>query len=423
MSQNTVQYQQRPIEDILDFCVELSKRMIASGANLERIYMAVEHICHSYGLTEVSIFLLSTQISISARDDSGYYAARQSAVTVSGIHLERLRSLNQLCFRIAHKTPSPRKLRKLLDDATNVKEYKDQLILLARIIAMSCLCLIFGGGPGEVFAVAVITVLLHYLLILLAIPGIDRILTNAVTMWITTAAVFLMTNIGIADKTPVVIITLSMLVIPGIPLANAMRNLLCGNEMNGILQTARATVETMALAMGIYVAILMFGSKADLNEAVVSTLTNPVLLVILSFIASCSFGAVFRIQPRDLPLAGLGGVLTRIVMLILTPYCSRLAFVTISAFVASIYAEILATVQKKPSTYYVYPSIIPILPGDLFYYALVGVYNSDKIMVETNGINCALSLASLSIGFVLSFVVAHYFRKMKLKKILDSIQD
>ena len=35
----------RPIEDILDFCVELSRRMIISGANLERVSLAVERIC------------------------------------------------------------------------------------------------------------------------------------------------------------------------------------------------------------------------------------------------------------------------------------------------------------------------------------------------------------------------------------------
>ena len=30
-------YQQRPVEDILDFCTLLGSRMIASGANLERV--------------------------------------------------------------------------------------------------------------------------------------------------------------------------------------------------------------------------------------------------------------------------------------------------------------------------------------------------------------------------------------------------
>lgn len=53
-------------------------------------------------------------------------------------------------------------------------------------------------------------------------------------------------------------------------------------------------------------------------------------------------------------------------------------------------------------------------PKDLFFYALLGVYNHNPEMVRTNGINCALTLAGMSIGFVLSFVAAHYIRGWRL---------
>ena len=73
-------HQQRPVEDILDFCTLLGSRMIASGANLERVQLAVERISRSYGLTDVSLYLLSTNISLSARDNTGYYAIRQRSI-------------------------------------------------------------------------------------------------------------------------------------------------------------------------------------------------------------------------------------------------------------------------------------------------------------------------------------------------------
>jgi uncharacterized membrane protein YjjB (DUF3815 family) len=249
---------------------------------------------------------------------------------------------------------------------------------------------------------------------MIEIARIDKILTNALTMWIATTIVFLLTGFGISDNKPVLIITATMMIIPGIPLVNAMRNILCGNEMNGILQTARATVETFAIGMGIYVSILMFGKGTEFNAAIVSSMTNPIALVILSFLASCFFGVMFGVKPRDLWLAGLGGALTRIVMLLMFPVATRLASVTVSALAASFYAEFLATLNKKPSTYYIYPTIIPLIPGDLFFYALLGVYNHNPEMVRTNGINCALTLAGMSIGFVLSFVAAHYIRGWRL---------
>ena len=109
-------------------------------------------------------------------------------------------------------------------------------------------------------------------------------------MWLATVAAILVMQSGISANAPVILITVSMLVIPGIPLVNSVRNLLCGNEMNGILQLAKVLIETLSLAMGIYLALWMFGLKEGMNHAVVTTLSDPVLLVIVSFIASASFG-------------------------------------------------------------------------------------------------------------------------------------
>ena len=138
--------------------------------------------------------------------------------------------------------------------------------------------------------------------------------------------------------------------------------------------------------------------------------------IILSARDSSGFYASrqLTIPPSAINLTRLSS-LNRIVLLLLMPLLPRLIYMTVSAFAASLYAEFLATVQKKPSTYFVYPAIIPLIPGDLFFYTLLGIYTENKEMVMANGYNCVFSLASMSFGFVLSFVAAHYFRKIKLK--------
>ena len=56
------------IDYVLDFCKELGKQMIASGANIERVDLMVARICHAYGLHDVACANLTTRISISAKD-------------------------------------------------------------------------------------------------------------------------------------------------------------------------------------------------------------------------------------------------------------------------------------------------------------------------------------------------------------------
>ena len=406
-----MEHEKKDIEEILEFCVNLSRNMIISGANLERVHLANEFICKSYGLKDVSIYLLSTHISLSAYDSEGDYASRQASIPAAGINLERLRSLNQLSFKVAEITPAPKVLAQMLSRAMQVREYSDWVVLLARILAMSCLCFMFGGGFNDLIAVASVTALIHFLMAAFEHSGLDRLVINALTMWFATSAAIFFVYTGVANNLAAVLITVSMIVIPGIPLVNAMRNLICGREINGILQMLKIFIETMALAMGIYVALIVLGGFA-LIQAPDSVLLEPYIIVLLSYIASVGFGTVFQIPVKDLWLAGLGGALTRISLLLLTPVVSnRLLFMTISALIAALYADFWAVKRKQPSTYFVYPSIIPLIPGDLFFYAISGLYAGNYNVVETNGINCLLSLSGLSIGFVLSSAVSHHIRR------------
>ncbi len=403
----------RNTDEILTFCVNLSREMIKAGANLERVHLAIEFICKAYELHDLSIFLLSTHISLSAIDQSGQYFSRQAAIPPAGIHLERLKSLNQLSYKIAEITPNTKYLNKMLEKSLQVRDYQDWNVLLGRICAASCLCMIFGGAIFEIIPVACVTALVHYLLKFFEKSGLDKILVSAIMTFLATTAAIIFLLIGMKSNLVIIMITISMLLIPGIPLVNAMRNLLCNYEINGILQMFKITIETLALAMGIYLAIGLFKNVLQINETA-SPLQNPFMLIALSYFASISFGIVFRIPLNNLWLAGLGGALSRVALLALTPLTdSRLLYMTISASIAALYAEFLATTRRQPSTYYIYPSIIPLIPGDLFFYSLSGFYVQNINLVYENGVNCILSLLGLSIGFVLASTVAHYVRRYR----------
>lgn len=402
------------LETVLDFCLEIGRRMIEAGANTERVQLAIARVATAYRLTDFFVNLISGHLSIGARDAEGNYASRQGAVGAAGIHLLRLRQLNRLCYLVVDQTPPPEQLRLKLETASNVREMPDVLIMVARVLALSCLCVLFGGSWREVIAVAITAAGMHYLMLLMEKTGIDHLVVNAITMFLATALVIAMKMLGFSENVPVVLITVSMLVIPGIPLVNAVRNLLCGNEMNGILQILKITIETLALGVGIYVALWIFGMREGMDDAVVTTLSDPVLLILLAFGASTFFGFVFRIAPRDLWIAGLGGVLTRIVLIVMTQFTqTRLVYITVAAIAASLYAELWAQRRRDPSTYFLYPAIVPLIPGDLFYYALVGIYRQDRTMFETNALSCLLVLTGMSIGFVISSIIAHQIRRRR----------
>lgn len=247
------------LEYILDFVVNLGGRMLGTGANLERVNDTMNRICLSYNLNSISIFSLSRTIIISAKSPGNIPGTRQIAVPLVVTHLEKLRCLNQLSRKVCAETPPPHTLAGLLDKAAEVKEYPPPVIILGYMIALASMCKIFGGSLGDMVSADIITIILSGVTRWLGRLYLNRIISNALCMWIagSLAALFVFTGIG--EHYPIIIITCSMMILPGIPLVNAVRNIFCGNEMNGILEILKAMLETMAIVAGFCTSIYMFG--------------------------------------------------------------------------------------------------------------------------------------------------------------------
>lgn len=134
-------------------------------------------------------------------------------------------------------------------------------------------------------------------------------------------------------------------------------------------------------------------------------------LIVFSFTASLGFGIVFRIGKKNLLWAGAGGALTRcIYLLLLEVIDQRILYSLLAAMFAALYAEIMAMRQKMPSTVFLYPAIIPLIPGDLLYNTAVNLILQNTPEMFSNAKNCALSLAGMSIGFVLISTFTYYRR-------------
>ena len=362
---------------------------------------------------DVSVYLLSNFISMGARLPDGTYISRQTAIPAADNNLRRLKQLNRLSYTVAREKPDPAALKQLLQEASSIDGYPQWAVNLAQIAAMACVCIMFGGKAGEVVCVIAIVALLQQIIRILSRPGIEPIVLNFILMFAASLLAYLLeTDFGV--EMPVLVITAIIMIIPGIPLVNAVRNLFCGNEINGIVQLLKINVETMALASGIALVFVVFHREGGIAEAVVYGPGNPILLIPLSCAVSLFVGITFQIAPHDLWLAGLGGGITRVCLILLTGVSDNPLFYTFfAALTASLYAELFATRRKDPSTYFIYPSILPMIPGGSFYYALIGICGSNLSMFRTNALECILSLTGMSIGFVFSSIIAHYVRKMR----------
>jgi uncharacterized membrane protein YjjB (DUF3815 family) len=290
------------------------------------------------------------------------------------------------------------------------------------LVAMAALARIFLAGPAELLITLLNTVILFFLGKLSSKIRLNKIVTNFVCMLLCSTIAILFYAAGFINNFYIVIITNAFFLIPGIQMVNCARNLLCGNEMNGVIDLLKVLLEVCTIVAGMAAAYAMLGNLAGelLIQDFINALGNNSLLrsfelIGLSFIASAGFGVVFNIQWKDLIYAAIGGTIVRIVYIALQYALPdyRFIFTIAAAFCAALYSEILALVKKEPSVLYRYPSIVPLIPGDLFFYVAAGIIWGNTELITTHGPVLGLVLIGISLGFVLCSTIVHYIRKFK----------
>ena len=414
------------IEYILDFCKELGKQMIVSGTNIERVNLSVERICHAYGLHDVTCANLTTRISISAKDENKLYAHRQTDVPPQVINLERLKKLNQLSFSVQENTPDVTTLYDLLH-AVKTNDFPWWVMMIGYMVAMAALARIFLAGPAELLIVEINTLVLFGLSKLFSKVHINKIITNFISMSLCSLIATLFYMTGFTHNFFTIVLTNAFFLLPGIQMINCARNLLCGNEMNGVIDLLKVLLEVCTIVAGVAAVYAVFGGVAnyplleDYKALLADFYANTPLylinieLVVLTLVATAGFSVVFNIQLEDIVFAAIGGVIVRLVYILFKFLLPSYPFIftMVAAFFAALYSEILAITRKEPSTLYLYPSIVPLIPGDLFCYVAFGIVWGNTSFIVENGPNLALSLVGISIGFVLCSTIVHYIRKIR----------
>ena len=138
---------------------------------------------------------------------------------------------------------------------------------------------------------------------------------------------------------------------------------------------------------------------------------NYALQIITAFLGSLGFSVLFNIRRTKLLIAGLGGMLSWSVYLLLGLYFDsdpiRYFF---AAIFVTVYAEIFARIKKTPTTSYLVPAFIPLIPGGALYNTMkFALHNDWQSFGDTAVYTIQLALA-LSAGII---VVASVMRMVR----------
>lgn len=129
-------------------------------------------------------------------------------------------------------------------------------------------------------------------------------------------------------------------------------------------------------------------------------------LILYTFLGTMSIAAGMGVKKKYIAICGVGGVLTWFLCKVGENILyERIIGVLVSSFCITIYSEILARALKTPTTVFLSPAIVPILPGRSLFYSIKNLISRDFNIAFDMGFNTLMTSCAISMGIVLASAI------------------
>lgn len=130
-------------------------------------------------------------------------------------------------------------------------------------------------------------------------------------------------------------------------------------------------------------------------------MTEHVIQILMGYLGSLGFNILFNIRGRKLFIASLGGLISWTVFLLLDPLLPNEAIrYFFAAAAVTVYGEVFARIEKTPTTTFLVPSVIPLIPGSSLYYTMNYALNKQWSAFSLRGFYTLQLALALAVGII-----------------------
>ena len=131
--------------------------------------------------------------------------------------------------------------------------------------------------------------------------------------------------------------------------------------------------------------------------------------LLMAFTGSAGFAILFQTKRSRIIPAAFGGLLSwGIYLLLLHLTGMYFAACVIAAAAAAVYSEVMARVEKTPTTVFFISAVIPLIPGSSLYYTVSNMVAGNRELAESYGVKTILYMVGIAVGVSLvnTFIIA-----------------
>ena len=406
---------------IVSRALDVGERMLLCGGEVSRVEDTIYRILKSYGASRVEVFTILSFISLTAVFDAEqvYTENRRVSIVAYSNDFARLEQLNSLSREICQTTPGLDELTERLaaiDLPPRKKQFRELYAMVGYLLSGAGFALFFGGSPLDALGAGVCCLAVWFLNWFFRRSALQRLFHAFLISFIAGALCYLVILLGLGEHPGQLMMAVIMVLIPGIAMTNAMREMLISDTISGILRLVESLLIASAVAFGFALAMFVFKDYFPEEHFTSLNAELPWLQVLAAAAGTLGFSILFNSRPQRLLLGALGGGLTWFIYLLLAQYIPQ-DFICVAAAAAfgAVYAEIMARVCKAPATVFTILAEIALIPGGSLYltmHHLVGGRQTQALQYGMHTLMMALAIA-LGIVLITAFTTSFFSKKKR----------
>ena len=386
---------------LTDLAATMGYHLAMSGAETFRVEDTIHRILRAYGV-ECEVFAIPNCVSVSLEAANGKPLMIMKRIGFHGNDLEALEKLNALSRRICAERPDVDEAMTWLEETMQAcRSYSTGVFYLGSVLVGLGFCLVFGGTLLDCLWAGAMGLIIGLITRFMDKQEANPFFSTLLAACCMALPAYIAAGLGLMDSPDAAIIGALMILVPGLPITNSMRDIIYGDTNSGIIRVVQVILTALAIALGTAAAWhLTTGVYGLTGSTTVSW--HPLAQAIAVFVGCCGFCILFNVHGRGCVLCIIGGVATWMLYLLWGALgCDIYAANLFAALFAALYAEVMARVRKCPSMPYLVITILPLLPGAGVYYTMSLGLEGNMMDAVAKGLETIGVAGALAVGILL----------------------
>lgn len=232
--------------------------LLESGAETYRVEDTMKRICLAYGASVVDSYATPTLIIISFTiHDELYHNIKRTQV--KNVDLTKIDKVNDLSRSIIDQSMPLEEFFVRLEKIDHEKKYSNKLMILGAAVCTFGFGIFFNGVLSDALCAFVVGAILKVVMIQVDKVDINSFFKYLLGGSLSTILAFICKNLGLCHSMDIVIISVMMLLVPGLAMTNAIRDTVSGDLISGLSRSIEAILIAVAIALGSGLVFIVMG--------------------------------------------------------------------------------------------------------------------------------------------------------------------